>query len=108
MTEKCKTCHKEFNSGIWMSGQFINEKVLLFCSDKCKKRYIKKKLNRIKVGYPKYYEKLIKQPQKKEGFYDFEIKNTENKGDKIKENKVLGKKKKYSVAGHKGLIGGEE
>jgi len=60
MSERCKTCHKEFDSGIWISPQFADEKVLLFCSDKCKKEYIEKKLNRIKSGYPGYYKKLIK------------------------------------------------
>ena len=64
MTEKCKTCHKKFYSGIWMSPQFKDEKVLLFCSEKCKKEYIKIKLNRIKVNYPKYYNKLIKSSKK--------------------------------------------
>lgn len=32
MTETCKTCKKEYVSGIWMSPQFVDEKVLLFCS----------------------------------------------------------------------------
>lgn len=59
MGEICKTCRKEFDSGIWMSPQFKDEKVLLFCSDKCKKKYIKKKLERIKVEYPNYYKKLV-------------------------------------------------
>jgi len=60
MSEICKTCHKEFNSGIWMSPQFQDEKVLLFCSDKCKNKYIQMKLERIKVNYPRYYQKIIK------------------------------------------------
>ena len=60
MSEICKTCRKLFDSGIWISPQFIEEKVLLFCSDKCKKDYLKKKLNRIKIEYPKYYDKIIK------------------------------------------------
>ena len=60
MSESCKTCRKEFDSGIWISPQFKDEKVLLFCSDKCKNEYIKMKLNRIKMKYPKYYDKLIK------------------------------------------------
>ncbi|MBU2576771.1 MAG: 50S ribosomal protein L24e [Nanoarchaeota archaeon] len=58
--EKCKTCKKEINSGIWLAPQFRDEKVLLFCSEKCRKEYIKTKLNRIKVSYPKYYEKVMK------------------------------------------------
>ena len=58
--EKCKTCHKIFNSGIWLSPQFKDEGVLLFCSDKCKSKYIKMKLNRIKWNYPEYYKKLMK------------------------------------------------
>lgn len=60
MGEICKTCRKEFNSGIWLSPQFKDEKVLLFCSDKCKNEYLKMKLERIKVNYPKYYDKLKK------------------------------------------------
>jgi len=60
LNEKCKTCHKEVKSGIWMASQFADEKVLLFCSEKCKIKYIKRKLGRIKTEYPKYYEKIIK------------------------------------------------
>lgn len=60
MSEFCKTCRKKFDSGIWIASQFRDEKVLLFCSDKCKNRYIKIKLERIKVNYPKYYDKIIK------------------------------------------------
>jgi len=60
MGKICKTCRKEFNFGIWLSPQFKDEKVLLFCSDKCKKKYIKMKLEHIKVNYPKYYTKLKK------------------------------------------------
>jgi len=60
MSEKCKTCKKEFDSGIWIAPQFIDEKVLLFCSNKCKKDYIKAKLNRIKWNYPDYYNKIMK------------------------------------------------
>lgn len=62
--EICKNCHIRFDSGIWMSTQFKDEKVLLFCSEKCKKRYIKMKLERIKVNYPNYYKKLIKKNEK--------------------------------------------
>ena len=64
MTETCKTCRKEFISGIWMSPQFIDEKVLLFCSDKCKKEYIQTKLERIKISCPDYYNKIMKNPEK--------------------------------------------
>jgi len=60
MSEKCKICGNEFSSGIWLAPQFPNEKVLLFCSEKCKKEYIISKLQRIKVNYPKYYEKIMK------------------------------------------------
>jgi len=56
--EKCRTCKKEFDSGIWLSPEFKDEKVLLFCSEKCKKDYLKMKLNRIKTQYPRYYEKI--------------------------------------------------
>ena len=58
MNETCKTCKKKFDSGIWMASQFADEKVLLFCSEKCKEEYIEMKLRRIKVNYPKYYEKI--------------------------------------------------
>ena len=64
MTEKCKNCCKEFESGIWVSPQFTDEKVLLFCSEKCKNEYIKIKLERIKVNYPKYYGKLMEPLEK--------------------------------------------
>jgi len=42
ISEKCKTCREKFDSGIWLAPQFADEKVLLFCSDKCKKEYLKK------------------------------------------------------------------
>ena len=60
ISEVCKNCRRKFDSGIWLASQFKDEKVLLFCSDKCKKRYIKNKLERIKVEYPEYYEKIRK------------------------------------------------
>jgi len=59
MGETCTSCRKEFDSGIWLSPQFREEKVLLFCSEKCKENYLKLKLRRIKVNYPNYYEKII-------------------------------------------------
>ena len=43
-----------------MTPQFADEKVLLFCSEKCKKEYIKMKLERIKAEYPGYYKKMMK------------------------------------------------
>lgn len=60
LNEECKTCKKEVKFGIWISPQFADEKVLLFCSDKCKIKYIKRKLRRIKTEYPKYYKKITK------------------------------------------------
>jgi ribosomal protein L24E len=60
MSEQCKTCHNQFDFGIWLAPQFQDEKVLLFCSEKCKKEYQKMKLARLKVEYPNYYKKLIK------------------------------------------------
>ncbi len=63
MSETCKICRKEFDSGIWMSPQFRDERVLLFCTDKCKNKYMKMKLERIKVSYPKYYDKIMKNPE---------------------------------------------
>jgi len=56
----CKNCKNKFDSGIWISPQFKDEKVLLFCSNKCKSEYIQMKLRRIKEEYPKYYDKLAK------------------------------------------------
>jgi len=58
MGEFCKTCRKKFESGIWLSPEFVNEKVFLFCSEDCKKKYLKMKLRRIKTQYPKYYKKI--------------------------------------------------
>jgi ribosomal protein L24E len=63
MTEKCKNCCKEFDSGIWVSSQFKEQRILLFCSEKCQNEFVKKKLERIKVEYPKYYDKIIKSPE---------------------------------------------
>jgi len=62
--EKCRFCEKEIEDGIWMSPQFKDEKVLLFCSEKCKKEYLNMKLNRIKIEYPKYYDKLLRSKDK--------------------------------------------
>ena len=59
MSKKCRNCEKEFDSGIWISPEFKDEKVLLFCSEKCKKEYLKRKLEIIRVEYPKHYEKII-------------------------------------------------
>ncbi len=60
MSEVCKTCKGKFDSGIWLSPQFRDEKILLFCSKKCKGEYIDMKLRRIKEEYPGYYDKLMK------------------------------------------------
>lgn len=60
MKERCKTCQKQCNSGIWVSPQFKDEKVLLFCSKDCRDEYISMKLERIKVNYPKFYDKIMK------------------------------------------------
>ena len=59
MAERCKTCGKDFEEGIWLSPQFRDEKVLLFCTEKCKKEYLKSKLNRIKGNYPEFYNRLV-------------------------------------------------
>jgi len=67
MSETCKNCRKKFDFGIWITPQFIEEKVLLFCSDQCKKDYINYKLNKIKTKYPKYYYKVIRSPNYSEG-----------------------------------------
>ena len=66
MGEICKTCREKFDSGIWLSPQFPDEKVLLFCSEQCKKRYLRMKIERIKVEYPRYYAKVMKIPKKKD------------------------------------------
>ncbi len=102
MSETCKICHEKFNSGIWMSPQFKNEVVLLFCSDKCKNKYIQMKLERIKVKYPKYYCRLMRHGKKRalknifpNFLKDFEINNR---------NEFLGKKKKNSVVVSKRLV----
>ena len=68
MSEKCKTCERQFDSGIWLAPQFADEKVLLFCSEKCKEGYIKMKLKKIKVEYPKYYDRLVRAKDK--GMFD--------------------------------------
>ena len=73
MSEPCKTCRKEFNSGIWLSSEFADEKVLLFCSKNCKKKYLKMKLRRIKTQYPKHYKKI--KEGKIESIYSEVIKN---------------------------------
>ncbi len=65
MGEICKTCHGEFDSGIWISPQFKDEKALLFCSEKCRNEYLRMKIRRIKAEYPKYYEKLARNGEEK-------------------------------------------
>ena len=60
MTETCKSCRKKFESGIWIAPQFADEGVLLFCSEKCKKEYLRRKLSKIKTECPKYYNKIMK------------------------------------------------
>jgi len=67
MSETCKNCRRKFDFGIWITPQFIDEKVLLFCSDECKINCINKKLNKIKMEYPKYYNKIIKSINYSEG-----------------------------------------
>jgi len=82
MSEICKTCRKEFDYGIWLSPQFPDEKVLLFCSDKCKKEYITMKLQRIKVNYPAYYKKIMRDPEKNI-LTSHLMKHKDNNGDKL-------------------------
>ncbi|MCX6741734.1 MAG: hypothetical protein NTX24_00975 [Candidatus Pacearchaeota archaeon] len=73
MTETCKTCREQFDSGVWLVPQFNDEKDLLFCSKKkCKKGYIKMKLERIKWNYPDYYQKIIKH-KKEKGVISFSL-----------------------------------
>jgi len=68
---KCKNYRNSFNEGIWLASQFADEKVLLFCSEKCKKDYLKKKLRRIREEYPSYYNKITKNPNKNNFFEIF-------------------------------------
>ncbi|MBU0467319.1 MAG: hypothetical protein KJ718_05085 [Nanoarchaeota archaeon] len=68
ISETCKTCRKKCDKGIWLAPQFNNERVLLFCSEECKKEYLEIKLERIKSNYPDYYEKLKKAKDK--GFFE--------------------------------------
>jgi len=56
--ERCKNCGEEFDSGIWVGSQFANEKVYLFCSDKCRIEFLKCKLEKIRLEYPSFYDKL--------------------------------------------------
>jgi len=56
--EICKTCRKKFNSGIWLDPEFVDENVLLFCSEKCKEKYLKMKLDRIRTQYPRHYKRI--------------------------------------------------
>ncbi len=58
--EVCVVCKKKCQKGIWLAPQFSNENVLLFCSKKCKEKYIQDKLARIKDNYPSFYEKVKK------------------------------------------------
>ena len=88
MSETCKTCRKEFDSGIWMSSQFKDEKVLLFCSDKCKMKYTEMKLQRIKGNYPNYY-KIIKNPEKNPFAKYLKKAITQNMTDKINRIVIL-------------------
>lgn len=60
LSEKCKNCEEMHSSGVWISPEFAGNKVLLFCSQECKKEYLRRKLHGIKNQYPKYYEKIKK------------------------------------------------
>jgi ribosomal protein L24E len=60
MSETCKICKGNFLSGIWIAPQFVDEKVLLFCSEKCKTNYVDMKLMKIKSNYPRFHEKIVK------------------------------------------------
>src|SRR3989338_8197870 len=88
MTETCKTCRKKFDSGIWVDPQFRDEKVLLFCSEECKKEYLKKKLSRIKTEYPKYYDKIMK-PSRDAGENPFWIPQNSNNFDSRQKSEQL-------------------
>ncbi len=99
MNETCKTCKKVFDLGICMSPQFNDEKVLLFCSEKCRLEYLKYKLQHIKSSYPKYYDKLVNSSDKNYFSDAIEKKNLTGKKDKHKVSasvpvKLLGGKRR--------------
>ena len=71
----CKTCKKRVNSGILVESQFKENPLLTFCSEKCKKQYIEKKLNRIKWKYPKFYDKIFENLEKKKQLENIDIYN---------------------------------
>lgn len=56
----CLECKNKKSSGIWIESKFKESPILIFCSEKCKKYYLKRKIDKIKTGYPKYYEKIKK------------------------------------------------
>jgi hypothetical protein len=58
MTNNCKFCDKEIVRGIFVSPQFPNEKTWLFCNETCKRKFLKMKIKRINLEYPKYFEKI--------------------------------------------------
>lgn len=57
---KCTECKQEISSGIWVESKFKDSSLLLFCTEKCKKEYIRRKIEKIKTGYPEYYKKEMK------------------------------------------------
>lgn len=61
----CLQCKKKNSSGIWIESKFKENPILIFCSEKCKNEYLKRKIDKIKIEYPKYYEKIIKDFEKK-------------------------------------------
>jgi ribosomal protein L24E len=63
MPEKCKKCKKEIESGIWESSKFKEQRIYLFCSEKCRDEFIKARLEKIKIEYPDYYQKIMKDPK---------------------------------------------
>lgn len=60
MSETCKTCKKKADVGVWASSEFVDEKPFLFCSEECRKKYLRQRLGRIKGNYPSYHAKLIR------------------------------------------------
>ena len=62
----CKNCKNKYVSGIWLAPQFPDEKVLLFCCEKCKQDYLEAKLSRIKQEYPRYYKNIMKNLKEKD------------------------------------------
>lgn len=61
----CLECKKKNSFGIWIESKFKENPILIFCSEKCKNDYLKRKIDKIKTEYPKYYNKILEDFEKK-------------------------------------------